>query len=95
MVGLVRRAAGLLALVALEPGITRARAAALLWPDSDNARQALRQGHPAPPVGGRGREIAYPRFRLHRHRPEVRQRPGLEDRAGLAPAERLGVQARA
>ncbi|MFN8993095.1 MAG: hypothetical protein ACK5X3_05435, partial [Pseudomonadota bacterium] len=40
---LERRAAGLLALVALEPGITRARAAALLWPDSDNARQALRQ----------------------------------------------------
>ena len=38
-----RRAAGLLALVALEPGVTRARAAALLWPDSDNARQALRQ----------------------------------------------------
>jgi DNA-binding SARP family transcriptional activator len=40
---LERRAAGLLALVALEPGITRARAAALLWPGSDNARQALRQ----------------------------------------------------
>jgi DNA-binding SARP family transcriptional activator/tetratricopeptide (TPR) repeat protein len=40
---LERRAAGLLAIVALEPGITRARAAALLWPDSDNARQALRQ----------------------------------------------------
>lgn len=40
---LERRAAGLLALVALDPGITRARAAALLWPDSDNARQALRQ----------------------------------------------------
>ena len=40
---LERRAAGLLALVALEPGITRARAAALLWPDSDNARRALRQ----------------------------------------------------
>ncbi|MCU0938123.1 MAG: AAA family ATPase [Burkholderiaceae bacterium] len=40
---LERRAAGLLALAALEPGITRARAAALLWPDSDNARQALRQ----------------------------------------------------
>lgn len=40
---LERRAAGLLALVALEPGVTRARAAALLWPDSDNARQALRQ----------------------------------------------------
>ncbi|MCA3217930.1 MAG: AAA family ATPase [Burkholderiales bacterium] len=40
---LERRAAGLLALVALEPGVTRARAAALLWPDSDNARRALRQ----------------------------------------------------
>jgi DNA-binding SARP family transcriptional activator len=40
---LERRAAGLLALVALEPGVTRARAAALLWPDSDNARQSLRQ----------------------------------------------------
>jgi tetratricopeptide (TPR) repeat protein len=41
--GLERRAAGLLALVALEPGVTRARAAAMLWPESDNARQALRQ----------------------------------------------------
>jgi DNA-binding SARP family transcriptional activator len=40
---LERRAAGLLALVALEPGVTRARAAALLWPESDNARQSLRQ----------------------------------------------------
>jgi DNA-binding SARP family transcriptional activator len=40
---LERRAAGLLALVALEPGVTRARAAALLWPESDNARRALRQ----------------------------------------------------
>ena len=40
---LERRAAGLLALAALEPGITRARASSLLWPDSDNARQALRQ----------------------------------------------------
>jgi DNA-binding SARP family transcriptional activator len=40
---LERRAAGLLALVALEPGVTRARAAALLWPDSDDARRALRQ----------------------------------------------------
>jgi DNA-binding SARP family transcriptional activator len=40
---LERRAAGLLALVAIEPGVTRARAAALLWPESDNARQALRQ----------------------------------------------------
>ena len=40
---LERRAAGLLALVALEPGVTRARAATLLWPDSDDPRQALRQ----------------------------------------------------
>jgi DNA-binding SARP family transcriptional activator len=40
---LERRAAGLLALVALEPGVTRARAAVLLWPESDNPRQALRQ----------------------------------------------------
>ena len=40
---LERRAAGLLALTALEPGVTRARAAALLWPESDTARQALRQ----------------------------------------------------
>jgi predicted ATPase/DNA-binding SARP family transcriptional activator len=40
---LERRAAGLLALVALEPGVTRARAAALLWPESDDARQSLRQ----------------------------------------------------
>lgn len=40
---LERRAAGLLLLVALEPGVTRARAAALLWPDSDDARRALRQ----------------------------------------------------
>ena len=42
---LERRAAALLALAALEPGISRRRAATLLWPDSDesNARQALRQ----------------------------------------------------
>jgi hypothetical protein len=40
---LERRAAGLLALLALEPGVTRARAAALLWPESDNPRRALRQ----------------------------------------------------
>lgn len=40
---LERRAAALCALVALEPGVTRARAASLVWPDSDNARQALRQ----------------------------------------------------
>lgn len=39
------RAAALLALAALEPGATRRRVAALLWPDSEpaNARQALRQ----------------------------------------------------
>jgi DNA-binding SARP family transcriptional activator len=38
------RAAGLVALVALEPGgIGRERAALLLWPDSPNPRQALRQ----------------------------------------------------
>lgn len=43
VVGLERRAAGLLALVAVEPGITRARAAALLWPESGDPRQALRQ----------------------------------------------------
>ena len=42
-----------------------------------------------------GAKSRTPRFRLHRHRPEVRQRLGLEDRAGLAPAERLCVQARA
>jgi DNA-binding SARP family transcriptional activator/tetratricopeptide (TPR) repeat protein len=40
---LERRAAGLLALVVLEPAVTRARAAALLWPDSDDPRRALRQ----------------------------------------------------
>jgi len=40
---LERRSAGLLALVALEPGVTRARAATLLWPESDDPRQALRQ----------------------------------------------------
>lgn len=40
---LERRAAALCALVVLEPGVTRARAASLVWPDSDNARQALRQ----------------------------------------------------
>jgi DNA-binding SARP family transcriptional activator len=37
------RLAALLALVALEPGIARDRAAALLWPDSDRGRQNLRQ----------------------------------------------------
>jgi DNA-binding SARP family transcriptional activator len=40
---LERRAAALLALVALEPGLPRARAATWLWPDSAQARQALRQ----------------------------------------------------
>ena len=42
---LERRAAALLALVALEPGITRQRIATLLWPDTDEsgARHALRQ----------------------------------------------------
>jgi DNA-binding SARP family transcriptional activator len=40
---LERRAAALCALAALEPGISRARAAQLLWPDSDDARRALRQ----------------------------------------------------
>ncbi len=42
---LERRAAALLALAALEPGVSRRRVATLLWPDSDesNARQALRQ----------------------------------------------------
>ena len=37
------RAAGLVALAALEPGLRRERAAALLWPDAANARQNLRQ----------------------------------------------------
>lgn len=40
---LERRAAALLALAAFEPGITRLRAATLLWPDSDDARRNLRQ----------------------------------------------------
>lgn len=40
---LERRAAALCALVALEPGISRARAAQWIWPDSDDARRALRQ----------------------------------------------------
>jgi len=38
-----RRAAALLALAALEPGITRLRAATLLWPDSSDPRRNLRQ----------------------------------------------------
>ncbi len=37
------RAAALLALVALEPGISRQRAAALLWPEADQPRNNLRQ----------------------------------------------------
>lgn len=37
------RAAGLVALAALEPGISRERAAAMLWPDAPNPRQNLRQ----------------------------------------------------
>ena len=37
------RAAGLVALVTLEPGIRRERLAELLWPDAANPRQALRQ----------------------------------------------------
>jgi DNA-binding SARP family transcriptional activator len=42
-VALERRAAALLALVTLEPGITRQRAALLLWPDSSDPRRNLRQ----------------------------------------------------
>ncbi|MDP2005074.1 MAG: AAA family ATPase [Rubrivivax sp.] len=42
-VALERRAAALLALAALEPGITRLRAATLLWPDSGDPRRNLRQ----------------------------------------------------
>jgi len=37
------RAAALVALAALEPGISRERTAAWLWPDAPNARQNLRQ----------------------------------------------------
>lgn len=42
---LERRAAALLALAAIEPGVARRRVATLLWPDSaeSHARQALRQ----------------------------------------------------
>ena len=36
-------AAGLAALVALEPGVSRERAAALLWPEDQAPRQSLRQ----------------------------------------------------
>jgi DNA-binding SARP family transcriptional activator len=40
---LERRAAALLALAALSPGISRMRAATLLWPDSGDPRRNLRQ----------------------------------------------------
>ena len=42
-VALERRAAALLAVVALEPGISRLRLASLLWPDSSDPRRNLRQ----------------------------------------------------
>lgn len=42
-VALERRAAALLALVALEPGISRLRVATMLWPDSSDPRRNLRQ----------------------------------------------------
>ena len=42
-VRLERRAAALLALAALQPGIARERAAAWLWPDSPDPRRNLRQ----------------------------------------------------
>jgi len=43
MVKLERRAAALVALAALEPGISRLRVATLLWPDSIDPRRNLRQ----------------------------------------------------
>jgi DNA-binding SARP family transcriptional activator/tetratricopeptide (TPR) repeat protein len=43
VVALERRAAAVLALAALEPGIGRQRVAAWLWPDSDDPRRNLRQ----------------------------------------------------
>ena len=43
VVALERRAAALLALAALEPGISRLRVASLLWPDSNDPRRNLRQ----------------------------------------------------
>ncbi len=43
---LERRAAALPALAALESGIGRTRIAAMLWPDSDDARRNLRQQLP-------------------------------------------------
>lgn len=42
-VALEPRAAALLALAAFEPGLTRLRAATLLWPDSNDPRRNLRQ----------------------------------------------------
>lgn len=42
-VPLERRAAAVLALAALEPGISRLRVATLLWPDSSDPRRNLRQ----------------------------------------------------
>ena len=42
-VALERRAAALLALATLEPGISRLRVATLLWPDSSDPRRNLRQ----------------------------------------------------
>lgn len=43
VVALERRAAALLALAALEPGISRLRVASMLWPDSNDPRRNLRQ----------------------------------------------------
>lgn len=43
VVALERRAAALIALAALEPGISRLRVATLLWPDSADPRRNLRQ----------------------------------------------------
>jgi DNA-binding SARP family transcriptional activator len=43
IVALERRAAALLALAALEPGIGRLRVATMLWPDSNDPRRNLRQ----------------------------------------------------
>ena len=43
IVALERRAAALLALAALEPGISRLRVASMLWPDSNDPRRNLRQ----------------------------------------------------
>jgi DNA-binding SARP family transcriptional activator len=43
VVALERRAAALLALAALEPGISRLRVASMLWTDSNDPRRNLRQ----------------------------------------------------